>query len=113
MKCLRFAPLAFSLAIAAALLFPRPAKSYLSQYTGAKGTATRARWDFGDFPVQWNLNPATAANVSGENLENTVTAAFATWSTAPNTALALTRGADSQVLSPGFDGVNLICFTCS
>lgn len=113
MKYLRLAPLALALAIGGALLFPRPAKSYLSQYAGTKGSATRARWDFSDFPVQWNLNPATAANVSGGNLQDAVTAAFAAWSTAPNTALALTPGADSQVSSPAFDGVNLICFTCS
>jgi matrixin len=113
MKCLRLAPFAFVLAIAGMLLLPRPAKSYLSQYAGPKGSATRARWDFSDFPVQWNLNPATAANVSGGNLQDAVAAAFGTWSTAPNTALTLTRGADSQVSSPAFDGVNLVCFTCS
>ncbi|HKT24673.1 MAG TPA: matrixin family metalloprotease [Terriglobales bacterium] len=113
MKCLRFAPLAFVLAIAGALLFPRPAKSYLSQYAGPEGSAIRARWDFSDFPVQWNLNPATGANVSGGNLQDTATAAFVTWSTAPNTSITLTRGADSQISSPAFDGVNLICFTCS
>ena len=113
MKYLRFAPFAFALALAGALLFPRPAKSYLSQYAGPKGSATRARWDFSGFPVQWNLNPTTGANVSGGNLQDTVTAAFTTWSTAPNTAVSLSRGADSQVSSPAFDGVNLICFTCS
>ena len=113
MKCLRFAPIVFALAIAGTLLFPRPAKSYLSQYAGPKGSNTRARWDFSDFPVQWNLNPATGTNVSGGNLQDTVTAAFNTWSTAPNTALPLSRGADSQISSPAFDGVNLICFTCS
>lgn len=112
-KCLRLAPLVFALAIAGALLFPRPAKSYLSQYAGPKGSATRARWDFSDFPVQWNLNPAAGTNVSGGNLQDTVTAAFTTWNTAPNTSLSLTRGADSHILSPAFDGINLICFTCS
>jgi hypothetical protein len=113
MKCLRFAPIVFALAVAGTLLFPRPAKSYLSQYAGPKGSNTRARWDFSDFAVQWSLNPATGTNVSGGNLQDTVTAAFATWSTAPNTALPLSRGADSQISSPAFDGVNLICFTCS
>lgn len=112
-NCLRFAPFTFALVIAGALLFPRPAKSYLSQYAGPTGIATRVRWDFSDFPVQWNLNRITGTNVSGGNLQDTVTAAFATWSTAPNTALSLSRGADSQISSPAFDGVNLICFTCS
>lgn len=113
MKYLSIAPVALALTIGAALLFPRPAKSYLSQYAGTKGAATRARWDFGDFPVQWNLNPATGTNVSGGALQDAVTAAFATWSTAPNTALSLSRGTDSQISSPAFDGINLICFTCS
>ena len=112
MKSLRFAPSILAAALAAAFLFPPPAKSYLSQYAGSNGNATRVRWDFTDFPVQWNLNPNIGANVSGSTVQDTVRAAFATWSTAPNTAVSISRGADSQITAPAFDGTNLICFTC-
>ncbi len=112
MKSLRFAPSILAAALAVALLFPRPAKSYLSQYAGANGSATRVRWDFTDFPVQWNLNPNTGGNITGGNLQDVVTASFATWSAAPNTMLSIARGADSQAAAPAFDGTNLICFTC-
>lgn len=113
MRSLRFAYLLLTLATAAALLFPRSARSYLSQYAGPKGSAIRARWDFSDFPVQWNLNPTAASNVSGGNIADVVAAAFATWNTAPNAALSVGRGADAQVGGPAFDGTNLICFVCT
>jgi len=113
MKTFRFAPLVIALMIAAALVFPRPAKSYLSQYAGSKGNMNRARWDFSDFPVQWSFNPAQAANVSGgANPQDVLAAAFATWTAAPNTGIFVSRGPDTQVSSPAFDGINLICFTC-
>lgn len=113
MKFLRISPFLVAIAIAAVLLFPRSAKSYLAQYAGPSGSATPARWDFSDFPVQWNLNPVVGTNVSGGNVQEVVAAGFATWSAAPNTALALSRGPDSQASGPAFDGINLVCFTCS
>jgi hypothetical protein len=113
MKTLRFAPLVVALLIAAALVFPRPAKSYLSQYAGSKGNMNRARWDFSDFPVQWAFNPTAAANVSGSTPpQDVIAASFATWTTAPNTAIFVSRAADTQVSAPAFDGVNMVCFTC-
>src|SRR5689334_8547873 len=113
MRLLRFAPIAVAFVIAGTLLFPRVATSYLSQYAGPKGSATRVRWDFTDFPVQWNVNPNVGTNMSGGTVEDIVAASFATWSAAPNAALPLNRGADSQTSSPAFDGTNLICFTCA
>ncbi|HWC16200.1 MAG TPA: matrixin family metalloprotease [Terriglobales bacterium] len=113
MKSLRIIPFVLSFMIAAMLMFPRPAKSYLAQYSGASGNATRARWDFSDFSVQWSLNPASSSNVSGTTTpQDVVAAAFATWTSAPNAAIPISRGADTQVSSPAFDGINLICFTC-
>lgn len=99
--------------MAAFLMFPRAAKSYLSQYAGSKGNVNPARWDFSDFPVLWSLNPSAPANVSGGNAQDAVAGGFASWISAPNAAVFITRGSDTQAASPGFDGVNLICFTCA
>jgi len=113
MKSLRLIPLVLSSIVAAIVFFPRPAKSYLVQFTGANGSVNRARWDFSDFPVQWNFNPAAASNVSGgAAAQDVVSAAFASWATSPNAAISISRGADTQTSGPAFDGVNLICFTC-
>src|SRR5580765_6539881 len=101
MKSLRLIPLVLSLIVAAFVIFPRPAKSYLVQYTGANGTVNRARWDFSDFPVQWNFNPAAASNVSGgAAAPAVVNAAFTSWTTSPNAAIPISRGADTQVSGP-------------
>jgi hypothetical protein len=106
----KFAVAAIAVAV---VLSPKLAKSYLNQFTAQSGVA-KARWDFSAFPVQWNLNPAAAGNVTGgAQIQDVVGAAFATWIAAPNTALTISRGADSQLTAPAFDGVNLICFTCT
>src|SRR3954453_16276991 len=103
MKTLRFAPLVIALLIAAALVFPRPAKSYLSQYAGSQGNMNRARWDFSDFPVRWSFNPTAASNVSGgPPLQEVVAASFAPGSPAPNPAFLVSRGADTQASAPAF-----------
>jgi len=114
MKKIRFAPVVLALIAATALLWPRPAKSYLSQYNVHNGAVSRAHWDFSQFAVQWNLNPAAAANVSGAGqAQDVVATSFASWMAAPNTEISVSRGGDTQVSSPGFDGVNLVCFTCT
>src|SRR5437660_1147288 len=113
MKKTWFATVLFAL-IAAALFAPKSAKSYLTQYSSNNGTISRSRWDFSQFPVQWNLNPVAASNVSGAPpAQEVVASSFATWMAAPNTTLSVTRGGDAQISSPAYDGINLICFTCS
>jgi hypothetical protein len=42
-----------------------------------------------------------------------VDASFATWTSAPNVALQISRAADTNKPAVGFDGVNLICFVCN
>jgi hypothetical protein len=113
MKLIRSVPLLAAFAILAIVMLPKPARSYLSQYAGTKGNASPARWDFTDFPVQWNLNASTVSNVSGGNPPDAVAGGFGSWIAAPNTSISVTRGPDTQAASPAFDGVNLICFTCS
>jgi hypothetical protein len=77
------------------------------------GTTNRDHWDFSAFQVQWNLNPSAGTNISGSRAPaDVIAASFATWMAAPNTAISISRGADSSLTSHAFDGVNLICFVC-
>jgi hypothetical protein len=88
-----------------------PAHTYLSEYTSS--IANRDRWDFTAFPVTYHINPAHGSNLVGAApVGSVIDAAFASWLTAPNTALAVTRGADSSSTAVAADGTNLVCFTC-
>ena len=95
-------------------LAARPAFSWLPQFTGS--SANIDRWDFTAFPVQWNLNPATGTNVSGNrDVHAVIGASFTTWLAAPNTLLGATEGPQSNIGSEeqSPSNVNLICFVCS
>src|SRR5438045_2180754 len=100
--------------IAAILFMARPASPYLQQIQGSAAAPVNLRWDFSAFPVQWNLNPGTSsAKISGDRSPaDVITASFQTWLSAPNIALNVSRGPDTNN-SPGVDGVNLICFVCT
>ena len=101
------------LAVAAALLFAVPAYSFLPQLTSSQPD----HWSLTTFAIQWNLNPNTSgAKISGsQSVAQVMQASFDTWTSAPNTAISLSRGADSSVSqennSPS--NINLICFVCS
>ena len=108
----------FALA-AMAFLLVSPAASWLAQYTAPSsgGTPQEDRWDLATFQLQWNLNPATGANITGTgSVSNIIQASFNTWTSAPNTSLSIVRGADSSATSAGFSpsggNTNLICFVC-
>src|SRR5579864_262254 len=107
MRRARFLPILVALIGTIVFMAPRLAKSYLAQYSAAGGSVAPAHWDFSQFPVQWSLNPTIGSNVSGAATPDSVVAAsFSTWVAAPNTAISLSRGADNQLSSPAFDGVN-------
>jgi hypothetical protein len=109
-KWLSFATIAGAALI---VLSAKPAKSFLSQYSGASGTAVRSKWDFSAFPVEWSLNPA-APNVHGSaKPTDVIVAAFNTWLAAPNASISVRRAADTTLGKASFDGVNMVCFTCS
>jgi len=104
---------------ALAILLVSPAASWLAQFTAPSGGGTpqQDHWDFSAFAVQWNLNPTTGSNISGSrNVSDVITASFATWTSAPNATLSISRGADSSSTSAGFSttggNTNLICFVC-
>jgi len=106
------------LVIAAAIFLVTPSYSYLPNLTPSSAGAQPDHWDFSAFPVTWNLNPATGNNVAGtgtRSVADVIAAAVASWQNAPNTAVQISRGADSAIgsetASPS--NINLICFVCS
>lgn len=99
--------------VALAGLLAIPAYSYLPMFTRSNGVPQTDHWDLTAFPLMYNVNPAAGSNfVGAATPAQVVDASFATWVNAPNIALQITRGPDSNKTSPGFDGVNLICFVC-
>ncbi len=106
--------------LSAALLCVAPAFSHLPQYSvpNGGGAPVMDHWDMTS-PVMWQLNPNTGSNITGGGtVGNIMDASFGTWSSAPNAALRVARGADTSNTSPGFDpnssrNINLVCFVCT
>jgi hypothetical protein len=102
-----------------ALLLAAPAHSWLAQFVAPSGGGAPqpAHWDLGAFALQWNLNPSRGSNVTGTgDVASILQSSFNTWTSAPNTALSIARGADVSNTSAGFNtaggNTNLICFVC-
>jgi predicted Zn-dependent protease len=96
------------------LFFTIPASSHLNNYTASSNGPQLDHWATSSFPVIWNLNPAHNANVQGtRSVADVIQASFNTWMAVPNTALSVTRAADSTATTAGFNTTNLICFVCS
>ena len=101
-------------AVGGMLLAGTPGFSYLPNFTTPGPQMDH--WNLGAFPVTWNLNPAKNDNIKGSrSVADVMQTAFNTWTSAPNAALAVTRGPDSSLgaesSSPA--DVNLICLVCS
>ena len=98
---------------AASVIFVAPAYSFLPLLTSSKPD----HWSLAAFSVQWNLNPSTkGAKISGDRtVAEVMQASFNTWTSAPNTDLAITRGTDSNANkeSSAPSTMNLICFVCT
>jgi hypothetical protein len=85
-----------------------PASSYLFNFTDRN----RDHWTA--MPVSWTLNPARSSHLHGaRSVADVMTASFATWVAAPNSAISVVRTADTSSKETGNDGRNLICFVCS
>jgi hypothetical protein len=100
--------------VAVLLLAAAPGFSYLPSFT-APGPQPD-RWGPASFPVTWNLNSLIGGNIHGSRpVADVMQASFKTWTDAPNAALSVLRGADSQVSSAAASpaNINLICFVCS
>ncbi len=102
---------------AAALLICSPLFSTVPEFTkGSTGGPEPDHWNFGAFPVTWNLNPATGTNVTGgRSVADVIQASFNTWTAAPNTVLQISRGPDSTISaeSSSPSNIDLICFVCT
>jgi hypothetical protein len=111
-RWLSFAAIACAVALCLALSLP--AFSYLSMYTRSQsGSAQPDHWILNAFPLTYSVNPSIGSNFSGGGDPiQIVGASFNTWTTAPNTALSISRAPDTTVHAAAFDGINLICFTC-
>lgn len=112
------AVLTFALLLVAtvALLLVAPGISYVPSLTSATNGPSPDHWDFSAFTVQWNLNPQTGSNISGNrSVADVMSAAFATWEAAPNVVLPVQQGANSSVSTESSSpkNVNLICFVCA
>ncbi len=98
----------------ALLLIAAPGYSYLPDLTTPGPQPDH--WNFGGFPVTWNLNPSTGSNITGtRSVADVMQASFNTWTSAPNAVVAVSRGPDSSVSSESSSpsNINLICFVCS
>lgn len=89
-----------------------PAFAYLFDFSGSSSGPVMDRWDQSAFPIVWTLNPTTGSNISGSPVAGAIQASFNAWTSAPNTSLFVTRGADTTQTTFGADGVNLVCFVC-
>ncbi|HEY7098089.1 MAG TPA: matrixin family metalloprotease [Terriglobales bacterium] len=98
--------------IAAALLLARPGFSFVPLITAGNADA----WSLSSFPIQWNINPSIGSNITGATgVATVITNSFATWMSAPNTSLPVSRGPDSTATQEGSSpsDINLICFVCN
>ncbi len=89
--------------------------AWVPELTGTSSPAPD-RWNLASFPVVWNLNPKTGANIQGSrSVHDVIAASFATWQQAPNTTLNISEGRESDVGSEANSParINLICFVCT
>ncbi len=110
----RRAALTVAVLAALAVLLAWPGFGYLPDYSTPGPQPDH--WNFAGFAVTWNLNPATGSNISGNRaVADVMQAAFNTWLSAPNAAIAVARGPNSAVSSESSSpsNINLVCFVCS
>lgn len=111
------AAIVFALLLIAAVtvILVAPGWSYLPSLTATSSGPVPDHWDFSAFPVQWNLNPQTGSNISGNrSVGDVIAASFATWESAPNVVLPVQQGSNSSVTSESSSPktTNLVCFVC-
>ena len=110
----RRTPLIALCAVGLCLAFVIPAFSYLPMFTRTRtGAAEMDHWDLGAFPLTYSVNPSLGSNFTGSGDPiQIIEASFNTWTSAPNTALSISRGPDTSQQA-AFDGINVVCFVCT
>jgi predicted Zn-dependent protease len=98
------------------LLIALPARSYLAEYTNSTNAANGVPDHWLTMPVPYVINTASAGNniqnQSTRSVQAVITAAFATWNVAPNTALSETQSLTNTGTTPT-TLQNLIAFSCT
>lgn len=87
-----------------------PASSYLLDFTNGSPD----KWS-NPGALQYSINTNVGSNIIGGSgaAASVIQSSFATWNAAPNSAISITRSADTGITAHANDGVNLICFVCS
>ena len=97
------------LLIALIVFLARPAGAYVtSRIVSSMQQTVQLKW--AGFPIQWQINPARGANVTGARDQADVfRAAFAAWQAVPTATINFTEGAaTAATVTRGFDQINVI-----
>jgi hypothetical protein len=119
MKALRVISFAIPIVLAALLMIVvRPVYPFVPEATGTGPNAyTVDAWPTGAQPINWLINPTRSSAITGSTSVTTVIqAAFATWTTAPDTSLSVIPSPGTSTITDANNvpnGTNLVCFVCT
>jgi hypothetical protein len=119
MKALRVMSFAIPIILAALLMIVvRPVYPFVPEATGTGPNAyTVDAWPAGAQPINWLINPTRSSAITGSTSVTTVIqAAFATWTTAPDTNLSVISSPGTSTITDAKNvpnGTNLVCFVCT
>jgi hypothetical protein len=119
MKALRVMSFVIPIILAALLMIVvRPVYPFVPEATGTGPNAyTVDAWPAGAQPINWLINPTRSSAITGSTSVTTVIqAAFATWTTAPDTNLSVISSPGTSTITDANNvpnGTNLVCFVCT
>src|SRR6476661_98042 len=119
MKALRLMSFAIPIVLAAlAMIVVRPVYPFVPEATPTGPNAyTVDAWPAGAQPINWLINPTRSSAITGSTSVTTVIqAAFATWTTAPDTNLSVIPSPGTSTITDANNvpnGTNLVCFVCT
>ena len=119
MKLLRVISFAIPIVLAALLMIVvRPVYPFVPEATGTGPNAyTVDAWPAGAQPINWLINPTRSSAITGStSVTAVIQAAFATWTTAPDTNLSVIPSPGTSTITDANNvptGTNLVCFVCT
>jgi hypothetical protein len=119
MKALRVISFAIPIVLAALLMIVvGPVYPFVPEATGTGPNAyTVDAWPAGAQPINWLINPTRSSAITGSTSVTTVIqAAFATWTTAPDTNLSVISSPGVSTITDAKNvpnGTNMVCFVCT
>jgi hypothetical protein len=74
------------------------------------GAPVQMKWSLAAFPIRWQMNSATGANISGSrSQESVVQASFAAWQALATANIGFTQGSSVDgSTKAGYDAINLV-----